>query len=154
MPASWRMSPVPGLNKTATRVRGEERPPSRCQLGLAINKSPDFRDHEDFSVLFRIKPYYCPIYTLRFCSRLSYIRVNSAEINGARSPAPGPVSVISKMNGRRAARDRPEASAQPRPNATDVTTAPPPAGAYLQSLTVSGFRGIGPSATWTRRITA
>jgi hypothetical protein len=43
------------------------------------------------------------------------------------------------------------AHVQPRPNATDVTTAPSLAGAYLQSLTVSGFRGIGPSATWTRR---
>ncbi len=39
--------------------------------------------------------------------------------------------------------------AQPRPNATDVTTVPTPAGAYLQSLTVSGFRGIGPPATLT-----
>ena len=39
---------------------------------------------------------------------------------------------------------------QPRSNATDITTAPTPAGAYLQSLTVSGFRGIGPPATLTR----
>jgi recombinational DNA repair ATPase RecF len=39
--------------------------------------------------------------------------------------------------------------AQPRPKATDITTAPAPAGAYLQSLTVSGFRGIGPPATLT-----
>ena len=39
--------------------------------------------------------------------------------------------------------------AQPRSKATDVTAAPAPAGAYLQSLTVSGFRGIGPPATLT-----
>ena len=39
--------------------------------------------------------------------------------------------------------------AQPRSKATDITTAPTPAGAYLQSLTVSGFRGIGPPATLT-----
>ena len=39
--------------------------------------------------------------------------------------------------------------AQPRPKAADITTAPAPAGAYLQSLTVSGFRGIGPPATLT-----
>ncbi len=39
--------------------------------------------------------------------------------------------------------------AQPRSKATDITTAPAPAGAYLQSLTVSGFRGIGPPATLT-----
>ena len=38
---------------------------------------------------------------------------------------------------------------QPRSKATDITTAPTPAGAYLQSLTVSGFRGIGPPATLT-----
>ena len=37
--------------------------------------------------------------------------------------------------------------AQPRRKAPDITTAPTPAGAYLQSLTVSGFRGIGPPAT-------
>src|SRR3984957_3916597 len=37
--------------------------------------------------------------------------------------------------------------AQPRSKATDITTAPAPAGAYLQSLTVSGFRGIGVAAT-------
>jgi hypothetical protein len=40
--------------------------------------------------------------------------------------------------------------AQPRSKATDITTAPTPAGAYLQSLTLSGFRGIGPPATLTR----
>ena len=39
--------------------------------------------------------------------------------------------------------------AQPRQKATDITTAPAPAGTYLQSLTVSGFRGIGPPATLT-----
>ena len=39
--------------------------------------------------------------------------------------------------------------AQRRSKATDITTAPTPAGAYLQSLTVSGFRGIGPPATLT-----
>jgi recombinational DNA repair ATPase RecF len=38
---------------------------------------------------------------------------------------------------------------QPRSKATDITAAPAPAGAYLQSLTVSGFRGIGPPATLT-----
>src|SRR5260370_6518500 len=38
---------------------------------------------------------------------------------------------------------------QPRSKATDITAAPTPAGAYLQSLTVSGFRGIGPPATLT-----
>ena len=38
---------------------------------------------------------------------------------------------------------------QPRSKATDITTARTPAGAYLQSLTVSGFRGIGPPATLT-----
>src|SRR5260370_40322586 len=38
---------------------------------------------------------------------------------------------------------------QPRSKAPDITTAPTPAGAYLQSLTVSGFRGIGPPATLT-----
>ena len=37
--------------------------------------------------------------------------------------------------------------AQPRSKAPDITTAPAPAGAYLQSLTVGGFRGIGPPAT-------
>jgi recombinational DNA repair ATPase RecF len=37
--------------------------------------------------------------------------------------------------------------AQPRSKAADITTPPAPAGAYLQSLTVSGFRGIGPPAT-------
>lgn len=37
--------------------------------------------------------------------------------------------------------------AQPRSKVPDVTTAPAPAGAHLQSLTVSGFRGIGPPAT-------
>ena len=37
--------------------------------------------------------------------------------------------------------------AQPRSKAPDITTPPAPAGAYLQSLTVSGFRGIGPPAT-------
>jgi recombinational DNA repair ATPase RecF len=37
----------------------------------------------------------------------------------------------------------------PRSKATDIATAPTPAGAYLQSLTVSGFRGIGPPATLT-----
>ena len=37
--------------------------------------------------------------------------------------------------------------AQPRSKAPDITTAAAPAGAYLQSLTVSGFRGIGPPAT-------
>jgi energy-coupling factor transporter ATP-binding protein EcfA2 len=39
--------------------------------------------------------------------------------------------------------------AQPRSKTTDITTTPTPAGAYLQSLTVSGFRGIGPPATLT-----
>jgi len=39
--------------------------------------------------------------------------------------------------------------AQPRSKAPDITTAPTPTGAYLQSLTVSGFRGIGPPATLT-----
>jgi recombinational DNA repair ATPase RecF len=39
--------------------------------------------------------------------------------------------------------------AQPRSKAPDITTPPTPAGAYLQSLTVSGFRGIGPPATLT-----
>ena len=39
--------------------------------------------------------------------------------------------------------------AQPRSKAPDITTLPAPAGAYLQSLTVSGFRGIGPPATLT-----
>ena len=39
--------------------------------------------------------------------------------------------------------------AQPRSKATDITAAPAPAGAFLQSLTVSGFRGIGPPATLT-----
>ncbi len=38
---------------------------------------------------------------------------------------------------------------QPRSKTTDITAAPTPAGAYLQSLTVSGFRGIGPPATLT-----
>jgi recombinational DNA repair ATPase RecF len=38
---------------------------------------------------------------------------------------------------------------QPRSKAPDITTPPTPAGAYLQSLTVSGFRGIGPPATLT-----
>src|SRR3984957_6951585 len=38
---------------------------------------------------------------------------------------------------------------QPRSRTTDITAAPTPAGAYLQSLTVSGFRGIGPPATLT-----
>src|SRR6266436_5237502 len=38
---------------------------------------------------------------------------------------------------------------QPGSKAPDITTAPVPAGAYLQSLTVSGFRGIGPPATLT-----
>ena len=37
--------------------------------------------------------------------------------------------------------------AQPRSKAPDVTAPPTPAGAYLQSLTVSGFRGIGAHAT-------
>src|ERR1700722_17809177 len=37
--------------------------------------------------------------------------------------------------------------AQPRSKAPDVTAPPTPAGAYLQSLTVSGFRGIGAAAT-------
>jgi recombinational DNA repair ATPase RecF len=37
--------------------------------------------------------------------------------------------------------------AQPRSKARDVTAPPTPAGAYLQSLTVSGFRGIGAAAT-------
>jgi DNA-binding XRE family transcriptional regulator len=37
--------------------------------------------------------------------------------------------------------------AQLRSEAPDITTAPTPAGAYLQSLTVGGFRGIGPPAT-------
>jgi hypothetical protein len=37
--------------------------------------------------------------------------------------------------------------AQPRSKALDVTAPPTPAGAYLQSLTVSGFRGIGAAAT-------
>ena len=36
---------------------------------------------------------------------------------------------------------------QPRSAAPAVTTPATPAGAYLQSLTVSGFRGIGPPAT-------
>ena len=39
--------------------------------------------------------------------------------------------------------------AQPRSKAPDVTAPPTPAGAYLQSLTVSGFRGIGAAATLT-----
>src|ERR1700677_3611383 len=39
--------------------------------------------------------------------------------------------------------------AQPRSKAPGITTSPTPAGAYLQSLTVSGFRGIGPPATLT-----
>jgi hypothetical protein len=37
--------------------------------------------------------------------------------------------------------------AQPRSKALDVTAPPTPAGAYLQSLTVSGFHGIGAAAT-------
>src|SRR5580704_8226112 len=37
--------------------------------------------------------------------------------------------------------------AQPRSKAPNVTAPPTPAGAYLQSLTVGGFRGIGPPAT-------
>ena len=37
--------------------------------------------------------------------------------------------------------------AQPNSGARAVTTPPRPAGAYLKSLTVSGFRGIGPPAT-------
>ncbi len=37
--------------------------------------------------------------------------------------------------------------AQPRSDAPAITTPSTPAGAYLQSLTVSGFRGIGPPAT-------
>jgi recombinational DNA repair ATPase RecF len=37
--------------------------------------------------------------------------------------------------------------AQPRSEAQAITTPSTPAGAYLQSLTVSGFRGIGPPAT-------
>ncbi len=37
--------------------------------------------------------------------------------------------------------------AQPYSGASAVTTPPQPAGAYLQSLTVSGFRGIGQAAT-------
>ena len=37
--------------------------------------------------------------------------------------------------------------AQPRSKAPDVKAPPTPAGAYLQSLTVSGFRGIGAAAT-------
>src|SRR5206468_8536652 len=39
--------------------------------------------------------------------------------------------------------------AQPRSPAPAVATSARPAGAYLRSLTVSGFRGIGPSATLT-----
>ena len=39
--------------------------------------------------------------------------------------------------------------AQPRSKAPNVTAPPTPAGAYLQSLTVSGFRGIGAAATLT-----
>jgi hypothetical protein len=39
--------------------------------------------------------------------------------------------------------------AQPRSKTPVITPAPAPAGAYLQSLTVSGFRGIGPPATLT-----
>jgi hypothetical protein len=37
--------------------------------------------------------------------------------------------------------------AQPRLTAPDITAPPAPAGAHLQSLTVTGFRGIGPPAT-------
>ncbi len=37
--------------------------------------------------------------------------------------------------------------AQPCSKAPDITTAATPSGAYLQSLTVSGFRGIGPPAS-------
>jgi recombinational DNA repair ATPase RecF len=37
--------------------------------------------------------------------------------------------------------------AQPRSKSPDGTAPPAPAGAYLRSLTVSGFRGIGPAAT-------
>jgi recombinational DNA repair ATPase RecF len=37
--------------------------------------------------------------------------------------------------------------AQPRSKASDITTPSTPAGAYLQSVTVSGFRGIGAPAT-------
>jgi energy-coupling factor transporter ATP-binding protein EcfA2 len=37
--------------------------------------------------------------------------------------------------------------AQPRSKAPAITTPSAPAGAYLQSLTASGFRGIGPPAT-------
>jgi hypothetical protein len=37
--------------------------------------------------------------------------------------------------------------AQPYSGASAVTSPPHPAGAYLQSLTVSGFRGIGQAAT-------
>ena len=37
--------------------------------------------------------------------------------------------------------------AQPRSKVPDITASPAPAGAYLQSLTVGGFRGIGPPAT-------
>ena len=37
--------------------------------------------------------------------------------------------------------------ARPYSGAPAVTTPPHPAGAYLQSLTVSGFRGIGQAAT-------
>ena len=39
--------------------------------------------------------------------------------------------------------------AQPRSKAPDLAPPSAPAGAYLQSLTVSGFRGIGPPATLT-----
>lgn len=43
--------------------------------------------------------------------------------------------------------DQVAGQAQPHSGAPAVTTPPQPAGAYLQSLTVSGFRGIGQAAT-------
>ena len=55
--------------------------------------------------------------------------------------------LLAALEGDEALSAQPGGQAQPHSGARAVTAPPRPAGAYLKSLTVSGFRGIGPPAT-------
>jgi hypothetical protein len=55
--------------------------------------------------------------------------------------------LLAALDGDESMSDQLSGQAQPRSEAPAITTPSTPTGAYLQSLTVSGFRGIGPPAT-------